>query len=632
MYLPHELIRRSLSELSAIHPFFGLDFLVFKQGEIPIGTKTNFPINSRLKEFMTLYYKPDLKSTRYFQPFKTSSREGPWVTWKYPFSGAQKTRTSGRLAAAFLHDRNTDQWGWRSNYVEVLREELDIGKTDRISAFWLATWLYRHRDWPDDTNALAMVRSFLREFHISKDEVEELFRTTVPDIGSDFLVPAPYSDDELMRIDIGRPPDAEPEEGGTLRYIEMRGIGPVHRLEFDPAERLSVITGDNGLGKTFILECAWWSLTGEWPERQAYPRTDAKRDEPSITFAIAGHRNTQEKKTLKFDWNAHRWPTPKSRPTIPGLSLYARVDGSFAIFDPVRHSQDGDEGTQLVFTRDQVMDGRGKRINGLIHDWVNWQRSPDQSAFETFKAVLKRLSPPDMNPLEPGEPTRIANDAREIPTLKHDYDVVPFTNESAGVRRIVTVAYLLVWVWNEHKIHSGLSKKAPQRRMVILIDEMEAHLHPKWQRVVLPALLDVTNLLGTELEAQIIIATHSPLILASLEQEFHESIDKLFHLQMSRKASTPSADGHTEVKFGEVQFIRHGRVDAWLTSEVFELKEATSQPAELALARAKTVMGEDSPSPGVIREITNQLSRTLPADDEFWPRWLYFAKQKGVAL
>ena len=116
-----------------------------------------------------------------------------------------------------------------------------------------------------------------------------------------------------------------------------------------------------------------------------------------------------------------------------------------------------------------------------------------------------------MNPLEPGDPMRVADDARDIPMLR--LGIVPFTNESAGVKRIVTVAYLLAWAWNEHKVYSGLSKKAPQQRMVILIDEMEAHLHPKWQRVVLPAILDVTSILGTELEAQVIVARHSPLIL-----------------------------------------------------------------------------------------------------------------------
>jgi len=622
MYLPIELIRRALSELSDIHPFFGITYLVCKQGELPVGKMTSFPINRAEEDFLRLHYKPDLKSEFYFQPFKTSSRAGRWLSHKYPFSGSQKTRTSGPLAAPFLHERNTDQWGWKPDYIKVLRSKMDVDKTERIPAFWLAVWLYRHKDWPDRTTAGSIVRFFLREFHINDDEQAELFRTTVPDIAPDFLMPTPYSDDELIRVDIGQPPDATPEEGGTLRYLETRGIGPMSHLEFSPAERLSVITGDNGLGKTFLLECAWWSLTGDWTERQAYPRTDAKKDEPAITFTIAGQKNFQEKKTIKFDFNDQRWPVPKGRPTIPGLILYARVDGSFAVWDPVRHSEERNERAALVFSRDQVMNGRDKRIEGLLRDWVTWQRSPDPTVFEMFKAVLKRLSPPDMNPLEPGEPARIAGDLREIPTLRHAYDTIPFTNESAGVKRIVTVAYLLVWAWTEHKVYSSLSKKAPQNRMVILIDEMEAHLHPKWQRVVLPAILDVTSILGTELEAQVIIATHSPLILASLEQDFHDSIDKLFHLQIAGE----------KVTFNEVQFIRHGRVDAWLTSEIFELKEPTSQPAENALARAKTTLSEERPNPGTIREIHKQLSETLPADDEFWPRWLYFAKQKGVEL
>jgi len=239
-----------------------------------------------------------------------------------------------------------------------------------------------------------------------------------------------------------------------------------------------------------------------------------------------------------------------------------------------------------------------------------------------FKSVLRRLSPPDMNPLVPGEPIRLPNDAREIPTLLHAYDLVAFTNESAGVKRIVTLAYLLVWAWNEHKVYSALSKKSPQNRMVILIDEMEAHLHPKWQRVVLPAILDVMNILGKELEAQVIVATHSPLILASLEQDFNDSMDKLFHLQIAGDSVT----------FQEVPFIRHGRVDAWLTSDLFELRQPTSQPAENALERAKAMLGEEKPDPQDIKEITKHLSRTLPAEDEFWPRWLYFAQQKGVKL
>ncbi|HEV2498434.1 MAG TPA: AAA family ATPase [Terriglobia bacterium] len=623
MYLSPKLIRQAVTGLGDIHPFFGITYLVCKRDMLPVGKMIEFPINKAEEEFLRQHYKPDLKSDYYFQPFRTSSRQGRWLSHKYPHSGSQKTRTSGELSKAFLHTRATNLWGWQNNYVKVLRSKMDIDKTERIPAFWLAVWLYRERDWPKATTGAVIVRQFLKEFRITDGEQEELFRTTVPDIAPDFLMPEPYTDDQLLRFDIGQAPDAAPEEGGTLQHLEISGIGPTHKLEFNPAERLSVITGDNGLGKTFILECAWWSLTGTWAERQAYPRMDAHDGESAITFTIAGQKNLPQRKSIQFDYNTQHWPTPKGRPIIPGLTLYARVDGSFAVFDPVRHGNEAsDQRSALVFSRDQVMNGQGKRIEGLLRDWVGWQRSPDQTAFEMFKAVLKKLSPPDMKPLEPGDPVRLMDDAREIPTLRHPYDLVPFTNESAGVKRIVTVAYLLVWAWNEHKIYSNLSKKAPQNRMVILIDEMEAHLHPKWQRVVLPALLDVTSILGKELEAQVIVVTHSPLILASLEQDFQESMDKLFHLQITGN----------EVKFGEVQFVRHGRVDAWLTSELFELRQPTSQPTEHALERAKAVLSEENPNPANIQEIHTQLSETLPADDEFWPRWLYFVQQKGIKL
>jgi len=104
---------------------------------------------------------------------------------------------------------------------------------------------------------------------------------------------------------------------------------------------------------------------------------------------------------------------------------------------------------------------------------------------------------------------------------------------------------------------------------------------------------------------------------------FSDSRDKLFHLQLS---------GNSTVGFGEVPFIRHGRVDAWLTSELFELRQPTSQETENALERAKRILGEEKPNLDEIKEISDQLEKTLPPEDSFWPRWLYFAQQKGVKV
>jgi hypothetical protein len=274
----------------------------------------------------------------------------------------------------------------------------------------------------------------------------------------------------------------------------------------------------------------------------------------------------------------------------------------------------------FLFTRDEVLRGLEGRIEGLLRDWVRWQHGPESAVFDTFKTVLGKLSPPEMRPLQPGSPVRLPLEAREIPTLAHTYGDVPFTHESAGIRRVATIAYLLVWAWNEHKIYAALAKRPPQQKMVILIDEMEAHLHPKWQRAALPALLDVAGMLSRQVEPQMIVATHSPLVLASVETSFSDASDKLFHLELTAAG---------EVKFSEVPFVRHGRIDAWLTSDIFALRQARSREGEEAVERAKRVMGMRGPEREEIIGVNKELAKTLADDDEFWPRWGYFV-EKGA--
>lgn len=625
MYLRQDIVMRAVERLGELHPFFGITFLVCKRHNLPVGKKVPIPINNAEEEFLREYYHPDLKSKYYFQPFKTSSRQGRWLSPKYPSSGSQSTRTRGHFAAAFLHDRDTDRWGWSASYIDVLRSKLDQDDSGRVPAFWLAAWLFRNRNWQDRTSPATIAKTILREFSITDREVEELFQTTPPDLPDAVLTPERFDDAQFLQS-FEPAPDAAPKEGGTLRLLQLRNVGPSKQLDFTPAERLSIITGDNGLGKTFVLECAWWSLTGQWAERPALPNLREEKATPTITFAISGRGGDEasQKRSVAYEWSTNRWPVSKGRPTIPGLIVYARVDGSFAVWDPIRHGADANAGSSLLlFTRDQVLNGLGEKIEGLIRDWVRWQNAKDQSIFQMFCAVLEKLSPPDMTPLKPGESIRLATDVREIPTLIHDYALVPFTNESAGVKRIVTIAYLLVWAWNEHRVYSSLAKRAPQNNIVIMIDEIEAHLHPKWQRVVLPALLDVTNILSKEVSPQMIVATHSPLIMASMENIFKDDSDKLFHLYL---------ENNRDVRFEETKFIKYGTVDAWLTSDVFELKQARSREGESALERAKQLLAQSTSDRAQILPVHRDLAEVLPPEDKFWPRWLHFVEMKGVKV
>jgi hypothetical protein len=197
------------------------------------------------------------------------------------------------------------------------------------------------------------------------------------------------------------------------------------------------------------------------------------------------------------------------------------------------------------------------------------------------------------------------------------YGLVPILHSSAAVQRVIALAYVLVWAWQEHLVNCEIIRQAPQRRLVLIVDEIEAHLHPVWQRLIVPALIRVTDALSREVAPQLHIATHSPLVLASIETIFDRDVDSLHHLKAVGR----------DVQLGLLPFVKRGRADLWLLSEAFGLEQARSLPAEQAIGEAKALQLSNAPDSKQVAEINARLIKLLASDDDFWPRWRYFAEE-----
>lgn len=614
MYLTEGQVLKSIKALGVVHPFIGITFVACKKFNLPVGRTAELRMDGLTKQHMDEHHRLAPQSSHYYQPFRAKQT---WLSSKYPSSRLQAINTQ-TCAGAFIHPRKTRHWGWSQGYVDVLAGLL---RGDRVPIFDLAVWLYRGVDLVESKTKCDLVELFRREYKITQDEDDRLF---APHKDSVVLLPSrdtPVSWPEL-RPELPRPPDATPEGGGTLRLLELRETGPARRLSMAPAERLTVITGDNGLGKTFLLDCAWWALCGSWAGRPALPRDDVRSGQGRIRFAVGSDK--AEPFDIGYDWRSQSWPSPKKRPTIAGLIVYARVDGSFAVWDPAKSGGISREGVHATFSNEEVWDGRPGAIEGMVRDWGRWQRDADSWQFPTFVEVLKRLSPPDLGALSPGELRRIPNDLRDIPTIRHMYGETPILFESAGVKRTLALAYLMVWAWKEHQVSSKHSKRNPESRMVVLLDEVEAHLHPKWQRRLLPAVVDAVGLLAADLTVQLIVTTHSPLVLASTEPIFNEETDALLHLDFTG----------VDVSLERLPFIKYGDASRWLTSPVFDMKHARSSEAEEVIEAAKALQLEDERvvDPSAVIELTDRLRSHLGGDDPFWPRWIGFANDYGVAV
>lgn len=427
-----------------------------------------------------------------------------------------------------------------------------------------------------------------------------------------------------------------------LSYLKITNIGPSPSMELDLGKRLNLITGDNGLGKSFLLDIAWWSLTRKWPAEINPKLTAGKKalpagtGEATIRFSFTG-----KSKKVSYE-SAYRrkeeaWTGRPGRPTNPGLVLYAMSDGSFAVWDPHRNywrTQDGvdvqERRPAYVFTPNEVWDGLLAAdgvwlCNGLIRDWAGWQKE-NGDPFNYLKNVMKVLSPSPEDSLTPGELTRISlDDVRDMPTIRMPYrQDVPVVHASSGMRRIMALAYFLVWAWDEHQKAAKQQQEPNTDQIVFLIDEIESHLHPKWQRRIVPALLRVVDELAQNARVQIITATHSPLIMASVEPSFDAKRDAWFDLDY-----VPCEEGDARVELTKRPFIRCGEASNWLTSEAFDLRSARSLEAEKILNDAAIALSDESFDRDKAKEIDAQLRNVLGETDPFWMRWRFVGEKKG---
>jgi predicted ATPase len=434
-----------------------------------------------------------------------------------------------------------------------------------------------------------------------------------------------------------------------LNYLELKNIGPVD-ARMDLAKRLNIITGDNGLGKSFLLDVAWWALTQKWPI-EVNPKLVAGRKatplatgEATIGFGFTDKAKKQSSISTFVRQEQH-WKHKNHHPVHEGIVFYGMADGSFAIQDSKRSSLDGGlifdrqsrqwvNSTPSAYVLSPVEAWNGLQgveqnwlCNGLIRDWAGWQKEKGE-AFSLLCEILAILSPSPEETIAPGALTRISlEDVRDMPTIKMPYQQeVPVVYASSGLRRILVIAYFLVWCWEEHQKAAKLLGQETTKNITFLIDEVESHLHPKWQRRIIPTLLQGIQALNKNAKVQVLAVTHSPLVMASLEAYFEEKQDAWFDLDFAH------SETGALVSLDKKPFLRKGEASAWLISDAFGLPTARSLEAEEIIKKASTFFSEQNNAQKdkkAFKEIDTQLRKILGDTDPFWIRWRYIGEKQG---
>jgi hypothetical protein len=426
-----------------------------------------------------------------------------------------------------------------------------------------------------------------------------------------------------------------------LEYLHLKNVGPAPEMELELAPRLNLLTGDNGLGKSFLLDVAWWALTRTWPQTWNGKGVVPDLEEATIKWIERRGAGAVEA-TTQYNFDDAVWRTtdlverPRHDPQGGGLVLYVRVDGGISVHDPLRTGEDFRLPTRqramgrshaFQFRDFEIWEGlnfdegdKASRVcEGLVRDVVRWAVEPDSEEFTRLAALVEQLAGEEPFRLTRKVGRVYLDDARDFPHIDGPGGEEPITRAPAGLRRILGLAYLIVWAWREHRVAATLKKRAPNDSFVLLFDEVENHLHPRWQRTILPKLL---HALSQNVRLQVIASTHSPLVLASAEPFFDANQDAWFDLDLDRKGGL--------VELRRRPFVHHGDVSNWLASEAFDLKDARSLESERAMEKARALLRRQDPTLAEADDITKELiAAGVSGLDPFWVGWGSFVERLG---
>ncbi|MBK2105474.1 AAA family ATPase [Francisella philomiragia] len=284
-----------------------------------------------------------------------------------------------------------------------------------------------------------------------------------------------------------------------IKSIEIQGVGGIKNLKVDFDETMNFICGPNGIGKTTLIECVAHSFTSS-STNILKKNVSTNNNYYKVDIIVDGQVLSTNINISEFD--------PVKSSFINGLSNYSsklmslKVTRSFNYQNLDSLGKDTNKNNSTLYR---------ECISGLnIKEIKNWfvnrhmylphegsLKTEQINNFETAKESISLLS-------EGYSFSRVEGTSFDImintPTGEIYYEYL-----SSGFKSCLSIIFGIIkeieFRFKEPCINAN------DFDGIILIDELELHLHPEWQTKIAETLIKVFP------KAQFITTTHSPHIL-----------------------------------------------------------------------------------------------------------------------
>jgi len=286
----------------------------------------------------------------------------------------------------------------------------------------------------------------------------------------------------------------KPGEGVWVDRLKVENFRAIAHLELEFRYRLTVLIGENGGGKTTVLDALAAVLQDARPHHQDFQLSDVRRvgNRAERSALIEAYQNGIPIKATILPPSEFpvRLQLQREGDTAGGAGTVKAYFGS----DRSRPNS-YDELVEWFASKDAEEARQIRESRNLDY------RDPELAE---VKRAVEMMVPGTINPrIDPS--TRVFVVDQVIGGKAEKFEV----SELAGGLRtmLVLVADLA------RMIVSANEGRSTPAQVLVLVDEIDLHLHPAWQLRV------VSNLLDAFPAAQFIVSTHSEEIIASVPSE-----------------------------------------------------------------------------------------------------------------
>ncbi|HHG3263568.1 TPA: AAA family ATPase [Vibrio parahaemolyticus] len=290
-----------------------------------------------------------------------------------------------------------------------------------------------------------------------------------------------------------------------FKEIEIEGIGGITHLSVNFDERMNFICGPNGIGKTTLLECVAHSL---YSHSSRILRRNVTSSEGRFRALLDVDGVEKEANIIIQDF------TPEKESRINGLDQYSskilslKVTRTFKYRSLNAVERDVEKNIYDIFEEAK----NGVNIGEVKNWFVNrYLYSAHEGALTQQQINNLELAKSSFSLLNEGFYfSRVMASSNEIMIHTPNGEIY-YEYLSSGFKSCLSIIFGIIkdieLRFKEPCINAG------DFDGVILIDELELHLHPEWQSKIAKILLRVFP------KAQFITSTHSPHILQSAKPE-----------------------------------------------------------------------------------------------------------------